>query len=302
MTAQRSLGWVLAAVVGLGSVGCSDEPPVAPVVVPPVMDDPINLVDLAFFRKSAEDVMRELVAALPDHERTLMETVPLVTEDEPGFVNAFASCKGGNAKMAISDEMLRIQAFLARARATDELFGTQKFDEYLRFLTENMKPEQAVPHPPQTFFDATQDTEARKVARQHELFAEELAFVMGHEIAHHYLGHTGCVGTPHPLVQIGNLLSGRVPIFNQPFELAADTHGTQNLLNAGARHSGYKWTEGGATMTLTFFASFEQQSGGDLLFAFIMSHPPANVRMPVVTQAANNWRAAQPRPPMPTPQ
>jgi Zn-dependent protease with chaperone function len=138
------------------------------------------------------------------------------------------------------------------------------------------------------------------VARQHELLEEEMAFVMGHEIAHHYLGHTGCVGTPHPLTQIGAMLSTRLPIFNQPFELAADTQGTTNMLNAGARRNPYKWTEGGGLMMLSFFSAFEEISAGDsILFAFVLSHPPSGVRIPIVTQTANNWRAAQPRPPMP---
>jgi hypothetical protein len=268
----------------------------------PVMDDPINQLDIVYLRQSAKTVLEELIAALPDKERGLMSAVPLVTEDEPGFVNAFASCKRREPKMAISDELLRIQAHLARSRATDEIFGTTKFDEYLQFLTENVKPKQKVPQPPTGFYTSEQDTEGRKVKRQHELFEEELAFVMGHEIAHHYLGHTGCVGTPHPLVQLGTIISGRLPIFNQPFEIAADSQGTENLLNAGARRPGYKWTEGGGMMMLSFFASLERIKADDsILFAFVLSHPPSGVRLPIVTQAAERWRAAQPRPPMPAP-
>lgn len=303
MARSRWIEWAFAGVVGLAGMGCQPEPAVAPVVLAPITDDPINRVEITYLRASAGDVLRELVAALPAAEQNLMGTVPLVTDDEPGFVNAYAACKRGDAKMAITDELLRIQAYLARARANDDLFGTKKFDAYLGFISEAVKPKAAVPHPPADFFDEAQDTDARKVARQHELFAEELAFVMGHEIAHHYLGHTGCVGTPHPLITIGSILSGKLPIFNQPFELAADTNGTRNLLNAGARQSVYKWTEGGGMMMLRFFGALEEITPADsILFAFVMSHPPSGVRAPIVTQAANDWRRAQPRPPMPVPQ
>jgi hypothetical protein len=298
----RWIAPVLACALGLAALGCGPEPAPAPVALPPVTDDPINKLDVVYLRASAAEVMRELVGALPDKERTLMASVPLVTEDEPGFVNAYASCKRRVAKMAITDELLRIQAQLARSRATDEIFGTTKLDEYLRFLTDNVQPEAAVPQPPAGFYDDAQDTEARKVARQHQLFEEELAFVMAHEIAHHYLGHTGCVGTPHPLITLGSILSGELPIFNQPFELAADANGTQNLLNAGAKRSDYKWTEGGGMICLKFFAALEQITPADSIFyTIVMSHPPSSVRMPVVTQAANDWRAAQPRPPLPPP-
>ncbi len=288
--------------VGLASMGCRGEPANVPQALPPVPNDPINQLDITYLRKSAADVMNALVQALPARERQLMEPIPLVTEDEAGFVNAYAACKKGDAKMAVTDELLRIQAQLARARATDELFGTKKFDAYLAFLNASVKPKAAVPQPPASFFDPTQDIDGRKVRRQHQLFEEELAFVMGHEIAHHYLGHTGCVGTPHPLVQLGSVLSSRIPVFNQPFEIAADTEGTRNLLDAGARQATYKWTEGGGLMMLSFFASLEEVKASDsIIFAFIMSHPPSGVRIPIVTQAANKWRAAQPRPPMPPP-
>jgi hypothetical protein len=308
MTLSRTHALMFAA--ALGATGCPrPEPalPPPPVALPPVPNDPINQVDIVYLRATAGEVMRDLVAALPEPQHGLMVSVPLVTEEEPGNVNAYASCEDHTPKMAITDELLRIQAHLARARATDEKFGTSKFDTYLRFLTDNIQvveeseSQPPVPAPPAGFFDDTQDQDGNKVARQHELLEEELGFVMGHEIAHHYLGHTGCVGTPHPLIGLGRILSRGLPIFNQPFELAADTSGTQNLLDAGARRPGYHWTEGGGMMTLTFFASLEKISGGDsLLFAFVMSHPPSGVRIPVVTQAANNWRARQPRPPMPT--
>jgi hypothetical protein len=80
------------------------------------------------------------------------------------------------------------------------------------------------------------------------------------------------------------------PIFNQPNEIAADVAGVNNLLSAGARQQGYRWTEGGAMMTLQFFASLDQLTPAHVIFAFELSHPHPMVRQPIVLQTANTWR------------
>ena len=43
---------------------------------------------------------------------------------------------------------------------------------------------------PSGLLPASTQSDGRKVQRQHVLFEEELAFVLGHELAHHILGHT----------------------------------------------------------------------------------------------------------------
>src|SRR4029453_11284366 len=99
----------------------------------------------------------------------------------------------------------------------------------------------------------------RKVERQHILFEEELAFVLGHELAHHHLGHLPCTGKPGPLgsADLARVLSSQVPIFNQPNEAAADLAGTTNLLDAGSRRSGARWNEEGALLTMRFFSGLD---------------------------------------------
>ena len=47
-------------------------------------------------------------------------------------------------------------------------------------------PQHAAPVPPQFALDA------RKLARQRFLFDEQIGFILGHELGHHYRGHTGC--------------------------------------------------------------------------------------------------------------
>jgi predicted Zn-dependent protease len=85
-------------------------------------------------------------------------------------------------------------------------------------------------------------------------------------------------------------LSENVPLFNQPNELAADTAGTDTILAAGGRRTGYHLTEGGALLMMQFFASSDQLSPEDILFGFERTHPPPAIRIPVIQQTANLYR------------
>lgn len=133
------------------------------------------------------------------------------------------------------------------------------------------------------------------MARQHELLDEQIAFVMGHELAHHHLGHTGCANgggskgvTPGTF---GRLMTRVLPAFNQPNEIASDVAGVNNLLTAGSRRQGYRWTEGGAVLTVDFFAALDQLTPAVILFGFEMTHPHPVVRRPIIIQTANTWRS-----------
>jgi Zn-dependent protease with chaperone function len=266
----------------------------APAQYAPVLD-PINNVDVMWLRNRAQSILLELIAALDPGPKQRVTGIPLVVDDTVGEVNAFAACtENGKAAMAISDGLLDIEAHLAQAKATDELFGSRKTEEYIKLVAANQRPQQPIVRPPLGFFDATQHLDPRKVSRQHELFDEQLAFVLGHEMGHHYLGHLPCTAAGGPLNtgEIGMLLSGAIPAFNQPNEVAADLAGTNNVLNAGARRQGYRWTEGGALLTMQFFAGIDQFSPLDIVFGFERSHPPPLVRRPIIQQAANAWRAS----------
>src|SRR6185503_4133940 len=181
--------------------------------------------------------MRELVLALSGNYQSRVANIPLIIDDKVGEVNAFAACtEGGKAVMAISDGLMEIQANLAQAQATDDVFRTRKVDEYIAFLAKNQKQNQPIVKPPPGFWDPAQRSDSRKVKRQHEVLDEELGFVLGHELAHHYNGHLPCTAggnvTPG---EIGRVLGNAVPIFNQPNEAFADNAGTVNVLDAGKR-------------------------------------------------------------------
>ena len=267
--------------------------PTVPTPVPPVPagPDPINQLDLNFLRNEGTSILRELVAALPPLQQGRVANIPLVVDSTVGEVNAFASCtREGRAAMAITDGLLEIQAQLARARAHDELGGTRKVDEYIQLIARQQRPKQPIVRPAPGFFDARLDNDPRKLARQRELLDEQIAFVLGHELAHHYLSHLPCTGAGAlGAAEVGRLLSDTIPAFNQPNELAADISGTNDALTAGARRAGYKFTEGGAMLTMQFFSGLDASSPADI-FNFERSHPPPAVRVPVIQQTAAAWR------------
>ncbi len=253
--------------------------------------DPINNIDIGFLRSEAQAILNELVAALPATYQARVQGIPLVVDSTPGEVNAFAACtKEGRSGMAITDGLLDITSQLARARAVDELAGTRKVDEYVRFIAQNQRPQQPIVHPAVGFFDPRFDGDARKLTRQRQVLDEELGFIMGHELAHHYLGHLPCTAGIAGAAELNHLLTSAVPMFNQPNEIAADMNGTNNVLTLGARRSGYHLTEGGGLLTMQFFMGLDQFSPGDI-FDFERSHPAPQLRSPIIQQTANTWRA-----------
>jgi hypothetical protein len=265
--------------------------PVVGVPTAPVAYDPINAIELGYLRNQAQATMAELVNNLPPLQQARVRGIPLVPDDEVGEVNAFAACtQGGKSIMAISDGLLDVAAHLAQARAIDEMFGLRKVDEYVAFVARNQRPKSPVVRPPLGFFDAAQSMDGRKVQRQHQLLEEELAFILGHELGHHYLGHLPCTAGNVTASEIGRVLTDVVPAFNQQFELAADMAGTNNVLTTGARRAGYHYTEGGALLTMRFFGGVDQLSPIDILFGFELTHPPSGIRIPVIQQTANAFR------------
>jgi hypothetical protein len=248
---------------------------------------------MPWLRQRAQQLLTELVAALPADSQQRVLGIPLIYDDKPGEVNAFAACSRGRALMAITDEMLRINAFLAQSQANDERFGTRKVDELIRYVGQHQQPERPLAFPGVGFFDLQQQADAQRVNRQHQLFDEQVAFILGHELAHHHLGHLPCTARPDALgtAEIARALSDAVPLFNQPNELAADIAGTNNVLSAGKRNpQGYAYTENGGLLTMRFFAGLDNVSVVQILFDFEASHPAPQIRSPVIQQTANTWR------------
>jgi hypothetical protein len=146
----------------------------------------------------------------------------------------------------------------------------------------------------------------RRLARQIHLFDQQVAFILGHELAHHYRGHTGCAAqgsTTASAREAENLqraLSRAAPPLEQPFEVEADVWGITNVLERGAT-GGAPWTEEGALLSLEVFRRFGPLAQGGIdVGVFMSTHPPSELRAPVVTQAAAMHRPGQPPLPIPT--
>jgi hypothetical protein len=251
----------------------------------------------AYMRQQPPQVIAELVAALPDASRAKVQGIPLQTIEDPKEVNAFAGCtQQGTPFMGITAPLLLIMARTSETRAFDEIAGTAKYNELANGIANEVKAQKTVVGPPPGFLPLPQALDPRKLARQKFLFDEQVAFVLGHEMAHHYRGHTGCANgaansnavTPQ---DIGRLLSSTVPLFNQPNEIEADVQGTFNLLDDGARRQGGRFTEEGALMVLDFFSRLQSLGVETVVLGFLMTHPPPQVRLPIVQGAAQQWRS-----------
>lgn len=276
---------VLAILLG----ACAPHGPARPIpTADPALDaDPINALHVPSLRKSAERILGELIAALPPDERARVAGVTLVADNALGDVNAYATCDAGGPYIAVSDGLLLVAAHVAQTSAQDELADTDTRTAYLDWLEKS-----SIAPPPPAFYATPFRTDRTKVIRQHELFDEELAFVLGHELAHHYLGHLACNSDGGVVEHAGQIASDAVPLFNQATELAADVAGTKNVLAAGAARRGYRWTEDGALLVLAAFNRRHPVGAADLLFGFERSHPIPHVRIPIITSTAELWHTS----------
>jgi hypothetical protein len=273
-----------------GSTGAST----TPTTQAPVGIDPLNALDANYMADRSQTIIAELIRALTPAQRARIEGIPLVVDPTKSEINAFAACHDGRALMAVTAGMFDVLGHLAQAKAHDQRFGTQKTAEYIQFIAQNQRPDEPVLPPPSGFIPAANAVDATKVQLQHQIFDEALAFVLGHELGHHYLGHLPCTGSPGFLgtAELAREASSLVPLFNQPNELGADVAGTGNVLSAGTARAAQgqtAWTEAGAYLVMEFFVGLA--GPGAFEFAFERSHPPPQLRIPVVQQTAATWRA-----------
>ena len=95
---------------------------------------------------------------------------------------------------------------------------------------------------------------------------------------------------------LGQIVTTVIPGLNQPTEIAADTAGCYNTLDAGrARKPRYGWSEQGGLWLFDFFGKLEGSSPLLTAVGFLRTHPDSRLRAPIVKAAANAWRAEQPK-------
>ncbi|AKV02578.1 hypothetical protein AKJ09_09241 [Labilithrix luteola] len=275
------------------------QPPAARPLLAPLIGTPAMQQEL-------RGVLSELINALPAQKQALVRGIPLVFDPTPE-VNAYAGCdEQGAPFLAATAGIFDAVDAIAQTKATDELFGTRTYEAYTSaVLPEMSRNPSARAGLPAGIIPTNLGPDLRRWSRAHELFDEILAFTFGHELAHHYLGHTGCAKGQSPSAgpdpaRLGRLLTN-IPVFNQFAESAADTEGAMNALDAGrARRPQYSWSEGGGVYLLTYFADIERLGGGggplSLLspVQFLRTHPNPLARVPLVQTVARTWHLQHP--------
>jgi hypothetical protein len=264
------------------------------------------LVGVAAWQQELRGVLNELLAALSPSNQALVRGIPLVF-DPTSEVNAFAGCdEQGAPFLAATSGILEAVDAIAQTKATDELFGTQTYDAYCNaVLPQLVKSDRARAGLPTGIIPTNLGGDLRRWSRAHEIFDEVLAFTFGHELAHHYLGHTGCAkgqgGSGPDPTKLGRLATV-VPLFNQVAEASADSAGAYNSLDAGrARRPQYEWSENGAMTLLDYFARIERAAGqgGPLSLlnplAVLKTHPNPLARIPLLQAVARTWHQQHPR-------
>jgi hypothetical protein len=254
--------------------------------------DPISSGSLQFLNGRSTQVVSELIANLDATTQGRVRNIPIVYDPNASEVNAYASCaQSGKSAVTVTNGLELLAAHLAEAQAVDDLYGSRRVDDYIRLVVQYQQQGQMVVAPPVGFYSPAQLADPRKQSREQQIFDEEIAFVLGHELAHHYLNHLPCTSIlPLDASEIGQVVTGVVPMFNQPYEAAADVGGINNVLRTGAQRAGYHFTEGGALLTMRFFAGLDQSSPIDI-FTFERTHPPPSVREPVIRTAAQVFRS-----------
>ncbi|CAN5256968.1 hypothetical protein BH09MYX1_BH09MYX1_55230 [soil metagenome] len=243
-------------------------------------------------------VLKELIQNLPPDQRARVEKIPMVFE-KSNEVNAFAGCDDKGPFIAGTTGLLDIANGIAQTLATDEMRGTKTYDAYLKVAVEKVLDEK-----PNLFYDLGNlppdvGLDKTRLSRAHELFDDIVAFTFGHELAHHYLGHTPCATkTPleRDLANLGNIFVNIAPILNQPAEIAADQNGIFNVLFTGRNRARHPFTEKGARLLLQFFSSLEDAAGSgnrSFLRNFLSTHPPSPFRLRVLDEAIARWHQGQ---------
>jgi hypothetical protein len=287
--------------------GYPAQPP--PQQPPPPAQRPLlpPLVGLQAQQQELRTILAELMNNLTAQNQALVRGIPLVF-DPTTEVNAYAGCdEQGAPFLAATTGIFEAADAIAQTRATDEMFGTKTYDAYTSTVIPQLAQTQnARAALPAGIIPQNYGSDLRRWSRAHEMFDEILAFTFGHELAHHYLGHTGCAkgqggGGPDPSA-LGRLVL-RIPAANQFAESAADSAGCYNALDTGRarRAQGlYAWNEEGGVFLLEFFGRLEGQMGPAGLLSllspnnFLRTHPNPTIRLPTFQAVARTWHAQHP--------
>jgi hypothetical protein len=287
-----------------GQAQAPQAPPVAPAVpsaagglLPPLMGS-------LSWQGEVRSVVNELIAHLPADKQARVQGVPLVFDPNPNTINAFAGCdERGAPFIAGTEGLLQAIDAISQTMANDDLYGTHTYDQYtstvLPRLVQSAGASAALPL---GIIPFTTILDPRRLSHAREIFDDIAAFTFGHELAHHYLGHTGCANGQAGAVGInpaalGQMVTRVLPGLNQPMEVAADSAATVNVLDTGrARRPNFAWSERGGLIMLDFFTRLDRAAGLSPInpIGFLQTHPHPAFRIPIVQAVAQNWHQGHP--------
>lgn len=262
------------------------------------------LVGTIMWQQEVRNVLTELIAHLSAANQAKVRGIPLQFDPNPFDINAFAGCDDqGHPFLAATEGLLEAIDAVAQTRSTDDLFGTRTYEQYsaavIPRLAQSDKASAALPI---GIIPTNLVTDARRLSHAHEWFDDLVAFTFGHELGHHYLGHTLCANGQSPdtmpaILVVPQLFARAVPTFNQANETFADSAGVINVLDTGrARVPNYRWSDTGALALLDFFARLEKASGVSPLnpIGILRSHPNPSFRIFGVQAVARTWYLQHP--------
>jgi hypothetical protein len=248
-------------------------------------------------------VVNELEGNLTSEQQKLVTGIPLVFDPNPNDINAFAGCDDSGAPFVAGTEgLLEAIDAMAQTRATDELFGTRTYDAYTQaVLPKLVSSNSASAALPPNIVPLQYWADVRRASRAHEMFDEIVAFTFGHELAHHYRGHTGCAhgqpaGIPPEVSNVRRAASSISPLINQFNENEADQYGCFDVLATGRarRQAALAWSEEGGLWLFDFFSRLDGAAGSNPLVGFLRTHPSPGLRIPQVQFWAATWRFQHP--------
>ncbi|WP_394841484.1 M48 family metalloprotease [Pendulispora brunnea] len=248
-------------------------------------------------------VLGELIQQLNASNQQKVRGIPLVFDQDPD-VNAYAGCDDNGAPfLAGTAGLLDAVDGIAQTRATDEMFGTQTYEAYMNAVLPRMlQAKPASPALPPGIIPTQYLMNPQRLSHAREIFDDVVAFTFGHELAHHYLGHTGCANGqamsagPNPAV-LGHLVTRILPGLNQFNEAAADNYGCIDVLDTGrARRPQYRWSEKGGIFLFDFFGRLDRASGISVFnpIGFLRTHPNPQLRVPLIQTTARTWYSQHP--------
>jgi hypothetical protein len=295
------LGLGLVAIVGMAIVPGSIERSAQAQSV-----DPAPQVHASVLRHAASLEFVAMMKRLPPEAKQTLIGAYVAFDESPTDVSAMTGCDDdGDYVVVVSDALLRLAGFVAEAAASDEIYGTNRVDDYAAFLADAASrsgpksPVRPVPPPP-GFFDRQAGPASKALAR-FELgrarFREIVAAIVSHELAELLQRHLVCAH-PTPTHEQGDdqwtseeresaaLVAAR--LYTPERVLAADEAATALVLEAGFSELGsLAWLK---TMDRVEHA---EKEAGHPVPTYLRLHPDAEARGRLVRATADRWHLAR---------